>query len=78
MKLLIPIEFDDHAEDGELTLETCENAEFADVRLLGPMDEHGTRSTMTSFSASVSDLAAIVAALEKIKDDVWEREEKLK
>lgn len=78
MTITIPVEFDDVAEDGELSVETCNNAEFADVRVLGREYNDGRRDSLAVFSVALSDLSAIVTALEKVRDDNRERERNLK
>lgn len=46
-----------------------DNAEFVQVRLSSGDEDDGEKTVHVSFSLSVSDLATVVCALEKVRDD---------
>lgn len=75
MTLTIRAEDDD--EDVKLSMEfdtdELESNEFVQVMIHNGMDDDA-HETLQSFSLSVSDLAAVVTALEKVRDDGWKRE----
>lgn len=73
MKMSIPAEDDQSETKYILTFETSGHDEFVDVRLGIPH-----QSAVYNVTVSVSDLAAVVTVLEKVRDDGWKRERDLR
>lgn len=80
MKLIVYAEDDNSDKEYSMEFKTgdFDSNEIVQCNIDSYEEDFDKEATEISFTISVSDLAAVVTALEKMRDDGWKRERDLK